>query len=722
MKKLNFIIVLFISIQVSLFAQKGEGGMWMPNTIKQVEADMQNMGMQINADAIWDTSKPSIKDAIVQLGNGCTAEVMSDKGLVFTNHHCGYDAIQKMSTIEHNYLDDGFWAKSFDEEMYADGLTVTFIKDIIDVTDVILAGVTDDMSAKERQSLVDKNKTNLSKSIPQDRFNTIVIKPFFKGNKYFVIKQEVFRDIRLVGTPPASLGKFGGDTDNWMWPRHTADFSIFRVYANAKNEPSDYSATNKPFKPKYSLKINLQDLKEDDFTMVMGFPGRTTEYLTSYAVEQIQNSADPAKVEIRQRTLAIMDKNMAKDKALKLKLASKHAGLANYWKFWIGESQGLKKFKAIEAKEAFEQDFSNRINANPKLKAKYGEVLPKLKALYAQKKPYVQVQSYASEIFSRNIDLPSTAIIIASLINRTESQGEAFYAKARNGYANYLLGQMKDFDANTDKEVFATLIDFYVKNVNSKYVSKQITKALKKQTATALANDLYANSNFTSEAKLKELFANTSFKDFKKAVVKDPAYKLFNAQQNLIDETISNPVNAINEQINDLMGKFMKAQMLVFTEQPFYPDANFTLRVAYGKVKGFKPRDGVFYEPFTHLSGVIDKHNPNDPEFILPEALFPLYKNKDYGQYASKDGTLVTDFLATNHITGGNSGSPILDKDGNHIGLAFDGVWEGVMEDVYYRPEIARSIHVKDNYVLFIIDKMANCQHIMNELTIVKSK
>ena len=722
MKKLNFILVLFISIQVSLFAQKGEGGMWMPNTIGDVVNDMQQMGMQITAEDIWNTSKPSIKDAIVQLGNGCTAEVMSDKGLVFTNHHCGYDAIQKMSTIEHNYLDDGFWAKSFNEEIYADGLTVTFIKDIIDVTDIILKGVTDDMTAKARQSLVDKNKAVLDKNTPQDQFNTIVIKPFFKGNKYFMVKQEVFRDIRLVGTPPASLGKFGGNTDNWMWPRHTADFSIFRVYANAKNEPSSYSADNKPFKPKYSLKINLQDLEENDFTMVMGFPGRTTEYLTSYAVEQIQNSADPAKVEIRERTLAIMDKNMAKDKALKLKLASKYAGLANYWKFWIGESQGLKKFKAVEAKEAFEQDFTNRISADVKLKAKYSEVLPKLKALYAQKRPYVQAQSYASEIFGRNIDLPSIVVIINSLIVRSESQGEAVFLKMKDRYADYLLEQTKDFDTNTDKEVFATLIDFYVKNVDTKYVNKYLAKALKKQTPLQLANDLYANSNFTSEAKIKALFANTSFKAFKKVVTKDPAYKLFNAQQNLIDETISNPVNAINEQIDDLMGKFMKAQMLVFTEQPFYPDANFTLRVAYGKVKGFKPRDGVFYEPFTHLSGVIKKHNPNDPEFILPEALFPLYESKDYGKYASKDGTLVTDFLATNHITGGNSGSPILDKDGNHIGLAFDGVWEGVMEDVYYHPEIARSINVKDNYVLFIIDKIANCQHIMNELTIVNSK
>ena len=721
MNKIKLLLILIISFQFSGFTQTGEGGMWMPNTIKQVESDMQKMGMTLTADEIWDTSKPSIKDAIVQLGNGCTAEVMSDKALLFTNHHCGYDAIQKMSTVEHNFLEDGFWAKSFNEEMPADGLTVTFIDDIIDVTNKILLGVSDNMKPKERQSLVDKNIATLNKSTPQDKFHNIKIKPFFKGNKYFMIKRSTFTDIRLVGTPPASLGKFGGDTDNWMWPRHTADFSIFRVYANDKNEPADYSDNNKPYTPKYSLKISLADLEEEDFTMVVGFPGRTTEYLTSFAVQHIQDIADPAKVKVRENTLAIMDKRMAKDDALKLKLASKHAGLANYWKFWIGESQGLKKFKAIEAKEAFEKDFTNRLNQTPTLKAKYGNVLPRLKELYAELKPYVAVQSYSSEIFGRNIDLPSIANISGILIKRSESQGDAYYKAAKDRFKDYLLNStLKDFDAGTDKEVFAALMDVFTKNVDSKYISKELSKALKNKTAIELANDIYSNSKLTSKENLEKLFASETSSEFAKTLKKDPAYKLFNAQQKLIDKEVSNPVNKINSEINDLMGKFMKAQMEVYSDKAFYPDANFTMRVAYGRVKGFEPRDGVFYEPKTHLSGVIAKYIPNDLEFNLPQNIIDAYKSKNYGRYAAKDGTLVTDFLATNHITGGNSGSPILDKDGNHIGLAFDGVWEGVMEDVYYRPEIARSIHVKDNYVLFIIDKLSNSQHIMNELTIVK--
>ncbi|HIE45196.1 MAG TPA: serine protease, partial [Flavobacteriaceae bacterium] len=430
---------------------------------------------------------------------------------------------------------------------------------------------------------------------------------------------------------------------------------------------------------------------------------------------------NPAKVSVREITLAVMDKHMAKDNALKLKLASKHAGLANYWKFWIGESQGLKRFKAVEAKEAFEKEFTDKLNKNPEFKAKYAHVLPRMKELYAQKKPYVAVQSYASEIFGRNIDLPTITNISGMLIERSKTQGEAYYTAAKDRFKDYLLNStLKEFDADTDKEVFGKLMDLYVKNVDEKYISKALAKALKNKTGSELAKEIYSVSNLTSKENIEALFAKKSLEDFTKTLEKDPAYQLFSAQQKLIDKEVSNPVNKINSEINDLMGKYMKAQMEVYSDKAFYPDANFTMRVAYGRVKGFEPRDGVFYEPRTHLSGVIEKYKPNDLEFDLPKGILDLYKAKDYGKYAAKNGKLVTNFLATNHITGGNSGSPILDKNGYHIGLAFDGVWEGVMEDVYYRPEIARSIHVKDNYVLFIIDKLSNSQHIMKELTIVK--
>ena len=721
MKKYSLLVLIALSLQFQLYAQKGEGGMWMPNTLKQVEKDMQQMGMTLSVDEIWDTSKPSIKDAVVILGNGCTAEIMSDKGLIFTNHHCGYEAIQKLSSVEHNYLENGFWATSFQEEMPAEGLTITFIEDIIDVSDKIIKNIANDLKPSERQSAIDKNIATLKKETGQDRFHSLEIKPFFKGNKYFMIKKTTYPDVRLVGTPPASLGKFGGDTDNWQWPRHTADFSIFRVYANENNEPAVYSILNKPYKPKYSLKISLKDLKEDDFTMVVGFPGRTTEYLTSYAVQQKQDIANPSKVKVREISLAIMDKKMANNKALKLKLASRHARLANYWKFWIGESQGLKRFNAIGAKQAYEKEFTKRINKKRKLKAAYSNVLPRLKELYTQLNPYVGVQSYASEIFGRNIDLPTVISISKMLIKQSESQGEGYFAAAKNSYKNYLLENvLKAFDKETDKETFIALVDLYVKNVDAAYVLAELNKASKTKTLSKLADEIYNNSNLTSKENIEALFAKSSLKEFKETLEKDIAYKLLSAQQKLIDEKVSNPVNKINEEINVLMGKYMKAQMEVFTDKEFYPDANFTMRISYGKVKGFNPRDGVFYKPFTHLSGLIDKYKPNDLEFDLPKEILEGYQKKEYGRYASKNGTLVTDFLATNHITGGNSGSPILNAKGEHIGLAFDGVWEGVMEDVYYRSEIARSIHVKDTYVLYIIDKIYNAQHIMKELTIVK--
>ncbi len=719
MKKISLIILLFAVL--SIFAQKGEGGMWMPNTIKQVESDMQNMGMKITAADIWNKEAPSIKDAVVQLGNGCTAEVMSDKGLIFTNHHCGYDAIQKLSTIEHNYLENGFWANSFEEELPAEGLTVTFIDDIIDITDQVLKGVTEDMGSKERQSVIDKNIAAIKQNTQQDRFHTIEIKPFFKGNKYYMMKQTTFYDIRLVGTPPADIGKFGGDTDNWMWPRHTIDFSIFRIYADKNNQPAMYSPDNKPYKPKKFLTISLDDLKPGDFTMVIGFPGRTTEYLTSYAVQQKQDLRDPARVAVREITLKILDKQMKKDKALKLKLASKHASLANYWKFWIGESQGLKKFKAVEAKQKFEREFTKRINQNPELKAKYGKVLPQLKELYEQLKPYAVVQDYTSEIFGRNIDLPTIALIVNMLEEQSKKQGEFFYTMAKDKYKEYIVNNIfKDFDKNTDKEIFSALIDFYVKHVKPGFISPELKKALKKQTPEQLADKIYEHSLLSSQKGLDKLFASKDSKEFSKLLKNDPAYKLFNAQQEWIDKKVGKPVAKINEKIYDLMRQYMKAQMMVFPEKIFYPDANFTMRIAYGQIKGYEPRDAVYYKPFSHLYGAIEKYKPGDTEFDLPQKLIDLYNNHDYGRYANKkDGTLVTDFLATNHITGGNSGSPVLNARGEHIGLAFDGVWEGVMEDVYYRPEISRSINVTDHAVLFIIDKFANCQHIMKELTII---
>lgn len=717
-KYLSIFLLLFM--MGPLRAQKGEGGMWPPNTIKQVEDDMQRMGMKISADVIWNTSKPSLKDAVVQFGNGCTGEFVSDKGLVFTNHHCGYDAIASVSTLEHNYLEDGFWARSFEEEIPVD-LSVYVINDIRDVTDEILKGVTDVMGPRERQSAVDKNIHRYLKQFPQSKFKHYEIKPFFKGNKYYLIVKTEYPDVRLVGTPPASIGKFGGDTDNWMWPRHTGDFSIFRVYAGPGNQPAEYSKKNKPFRPKNFLKISLDGVDVDDFIMIMGFPGRTNEYLTSYAVKIIQDMRDPARVAVRERTLAIMDKHMKKDKALKLKLASKHASLANYWKFWIGESKGLKKFHAVEAKEAYEREFQKRVDSKPEWKEKYGNLLPELKKLYNRVAKYQVAADIHREIFYRNVTALSEYSLLLSLERLARADKKA-YRKYRKRYAEYFEKEiLPSFDKATDKEIFEALMELYVERLPEEFIHPEFLKIIRSQGVSFLADAVYEKSVLGHPEKLKALFKKSP-KKFIQTVENDPGIRLLNMQNDYFRQKVLLPLRQMEEQINHLMRLYLKAQMEVFPEKVFSPDANFTMRVSYGRVRGYKPRDAVFYEPFTHLYGVMEKYIPGDPEFDVPLKLRQLYEKHDYGPYANADGTLVTDWLSTNHITGGNSGSPAMDAYGNLVGLAFDGVWEGVMEDIYYRPEISRSIVVDIRYVLFIIDKFGGAKNLIDELTIVHPK
>ncbi len=717
MKYFKYLAVFVLFITQTSRAQEG---MWMPNLIAQNEADMQAMGMKISAEDIYSYNHESIKDAIAIFGRGCTSEVVSPNGLLFTNHHCGFDAIQSLSTMENNYLRDGFWAKSFDEELPSEGLTATFINSITDVTSQVLEGVTDEMSAQERQSVIDKNKRKVQAGAQKEAYQTARVSTFFKGNQYFLFIQTTYRDVRLVGTPPQSIGKFGSDTDNWMWPRHTGDFSIFRIYADENNLPADYNPNNKPYKPKHFLPISIDGVKEGDFTMVMGFPGRTNEYLTSYAVKSKMDARNPTRVKVREASLAVLDKKMRKDEATRLKYASKFAGIANYWKFWIGESKGLKKFNAVAEKEKYEAEFTKRINADPKLKAKYGQLLPKLKKLYAEIEPYGVLLDYNSEIFSRNTDLTLIATLVAQLEQLHERAGDAVYNQYKGRYADYIKGMYKDFDPEIDQEVFATLIDLYVKNVDKKYVSKDILDALSKESATDLAKDLYTHTILTDANKTLALI-NGDFKDLKATLDQDKAFKMANSQKVLIDQNVSAPYNQLDTEIQNLMRLYMQAQMIVFPEKKFYPDANSTLRVAYGKVKGYYPKDAVYYEPQTHLSGVIEKYKPGDYEFDVPQKLIDLYNKKDYGQYG-ENGKMPVCYLATNHITGGNSGSPVIDANGNLIGLAFDGVWEGTMEDIFYKPEVCMSIMVDARYVLFIIDKFGNARNLIDELTIVHPK
>jgi hypothetical protein len=717
MKFIKLIFILFISVR-PLLAQEG---MWMPNFLSQNEEAMQKMGMKMTAEQLYSVNHSGIKDAIAIFGRGCTSEVVSNQGLLFTNHHCGFDAIQSLSSLEANYLDNGFWAKSFAEELPSPGLTATFVDKIIDVTSQVLAGVSDTMSPSERQSLIDKNIAKVQKDAPKEAYQTAKVSSFYKGNQFFLFIQTTYRDVRLVGTPPQSIGKFGADTDNWMWPRHTGDFSIFRIYANENNLPAEYASTNKPYTPKHFLPISLDGVAQDDFTMVMGFPGRTDEYLTSYAVKSKKDARNPAKVEVREAGLAVMDAKMKKDEATRLKYASKYAQIANYWKYWIGESKGLDKFNAVAEKEKYETDFTNRISKDPALQAKYGNILPRLKELYAEIEPLGVLLDYNSEIFSNNVELTTIAMLLSQLEEIYTANGEAAYNQMKPRFANYISSVYKDFDAETDQEVLGTLLDLYVKKTDKTYISDQILKGMQGRSGKEFAKELYANSILTNSDKVLNLM-NGDFKDLKSALENDLMYKMTIEQSNLIDEKVSAFYTPKNDEIQSLMRLYMEAQMKVFTEKKFFPDANSTLRVSYGKVSGYEPKDGVYYTPFTYLDGVMEKYIPGDYEFDVPQKLIDLYNAKDFGQYADKNGKMPVCYLGTNHITGGNSGSPVIDAHGNLIGLAFDGVWEGTMADIYYTPETCMSIMVDARYVLFIIEKYGNAKNLIDELKLVHPK
>lgn len=716
MKSLQlFILVVFTSFFVT-----AQEGMWMPNFLSQNEADMQAMGMKLTAEQIYSANHSGIKDAIAIFGRGCTSEVVSPNGLLFTNHHCGFDAIQSLSTLEHNYLENGFWAKSYTEELPAEGLTVTFIDKIIDVTAQATEGVTDAMSAQERQSTIDKNIQKIQGSAQKESYQTAKVSSFFKGNQYFLFIQTTYRDVRLVGTPPNSIGKFGADTDNWMWPRHTGDFSIFRVYADANNLPADYSADNKPYTPKHYLPISLDGVQEGDFSLVVGFPGRTDEYLTSYAVQSKKDARNPARVQVRETALAVMDAKMRKDEATRLKYASKYAQIANYWKYWIGESRGLEKFNAVAEKQKYENEFTSRIQKNAGFAAKYGNLLPQLKQLYSDIEPLGVVLDYNNEIFTNNVQATTIATVLSQLEAVYNHNGAEGYNQMKPRFVGFISDMYKDFDAQTDEEVFAALIDLYQNKIDKSYSSEPILNGLKGTSAKDFAHKLYSNSILTNGEKVTALVQG-DFLDLKKALENDPIYQLALAQKKLIDEKVNAVYTPKDAEIQNLMRQYMEAQMKVFPEKKFFPDANSTLRVSYGKVTGYTPRDGVYYTPFTYLDGVMEKNKPGDYEFDVPQKLIDLYNTKDFGQYG-ENGKMPVCFLGTNHITGGNSGSPVLDAHGNLVGLAFDGVWEGTMADIFYRPETCMSIMVDARYVLFIIEKYGNAKNLIDELKIVHPK
>ena len=714
MKKIA--LVLFVTV-LSFYQSFADEGMWLPQLLQSLnEKQMKKMGMKINASDIYSISKSSLKDAIVSFGGFCTAEVISNEGLLLTNHHCGFDAIQNHSSIQNNYIRDGFWAYNKGQELTNPSLFATFIIRIDDVTSDVLKGVTATSTEIERQRIIDKNIAALKTTIKKESYQDVLIRAFFEGNKYFCFITETYKDVRLVGAPPSSIGNFGKDTDNWMWPRHTGDFSMFRIYAGKDNKPASYSADNVPYKPKRSLNISLDGVKENDFTMIFGFPGRTTQYLHSAAVKQIMDVLDPAKIAIREKALTVIDGFMRKDEGIKIKYAAKYASIQNAYKKWQGEVLGLRSKDAVGKKKQLEALFEKIVLAKPEMTAVYLNLLKKLEEAYAEIEPYALARDYYNEI-TQKIELGNIATLLRSVVNAFEKDGEKGFINAKTGVLVSLENLFGEYDINVDKKVFEVLMKMYVQDQKAANISPYFTTLVQNNNYEKAASAIYDQSKITSLESIKDLL-NGNATDVVEAIKNDIAFKLVSDMAKTFSDNVAKNLGPLQATINSLQRLYMQAQLDVFSDKNFYPDANSTLRVTYGNVKGYTPKDGAKYDFYTYLDGVMEKYKPGDYEFDVPAKIIELYKKKDFGRYGV-NGKQPVCFIAANHTTGGNSGSPALDAYGNLIGLNFDRVWEGTMSDINYDPSICRNIMVDIRYVLFIVDKFAGATNIIKELKLV---
>jgi len=711
MKFLKLFLLLFV-----LQTQAQQGGMWIPSLLKGMnETEMKNLGMKMSVKDIYDVNTSSIKDAVPHFNGGCTSEVISPKGLILTNHHCGYSQIQSHSTVENDYLTNGFWAYKTEDELPNEGLTVTFIVKIEDVTTAVLNGTATLTNEAEKQKKIQENISTLSATLPKENWQENKIRTFYEGNQYMLFVTETFNDVRLVGAPPTSIGKFGSDTDNWVWPRHTGDFSLFRIYADKNNRPAKYSKDNVPYTPKHFLPISLDGIAEDDFSLVFGYPGKTNEYLPAVAIEQIVNELNPAKIEIRDKALKVTDGFMRKDNAIKIQYASKYASIANYWKKWIGETQGLKKSNAVAVKRDAEKLFQQKIIKAGKEK-EYGTLLADFEKNYTAIAPYAVARDYFMEIVLRNTEMLSTGYKLYQLELVYNVRGEQAFNDRKTNLVNGLADFYKNFNALVDEKVFEQLIELYATKSSKQFLPQSLNNVNTKN----LAEEVYNKSKLKDYGSLKQLLSG----DAKTVIANlnaDPGFILVKELGEIYAKEIAPKYDEINLNITALQRTYMKAQLELNTDSRIFPDANSTLRVTYGKVKGYEPKDATIYTPVTYLEGVMEKYVPGDYEFDVPTKLIDLYNAKDYGPYG-ENGKMPVCFIGTNHTTGGNSGSPAIDAYGNLVGLNFDRVWEGTMSDIYYDPNICRNIMVDIRYVLFIMDKYAGAQNLISELKLVHPK
>lgn len=716
MKKLLLTLASFLL----LHSARADEGMWIPSLIGKNYEEMKRLGLKLSKEDLYSINHSSLKDAVVQFGGGCTGEMISPKGLLLTNHHCGYGAIATLSSVEKNYLDNGYWAKNLGEELPAEGITALFLQEIVDVTNAMnraVGSAKGDKASKLREEAIktiEKEESKNGKLVAN-------VKEYFNGNQYLLLIYKRYTDVRFVAAPPKSLGKFGGDTDNWMWPRHTSDFSIFRVYADANNEPAAYSANNVPYQPKKFLPVSIKGNQEKDYAMILGYPGRTNRYEVSYGIDLALKEINPSIVDIRTKRLEIMKRHMDADKSVYLKQTSRYAGIANYWKYFIGQSEQLKRLNVVEQKKAQECAFTKWSVRNNE---GYNELMSDFAGMYADYKPYAKHAVYYSEAFRATTLARIAAAVVPLEKALAANAGKDSVDKYIKQLQAAFKANMKDYDEPTDKELFAEMTKMYYNDVPKsqhpdifqrvifkKYGSDNLDK-----TFAAYADDVYRKTFLTDEKKLDLFCANPSLE----AIDRDPAIQYALSFVHNFDTYYQPKVDEMNKEKKVLSKRYVRGLMDMKEGELFYPDANSTMRISYGQVLAYEPQDAVSYKHFTTIDGMMSKYKAGDDEFDLPKDLLRLYKKKDYGQYADADGTLHTCFITNNDITGGNSGSPVINASGELIGCAFDGNWEAMSGDIAFDKKFKRTIVVDIRFVLFLIDKMGGARNLIDEMDVRK--
>ena len=720
--KVKFLALALSMLMLVPASVKADEGMWLLSLIGKNYDDMKQKGFKLTADDIYNINQSCIKDAIVGLGNAgspfwhfCTAEIVSDKGLLTTNHHCGYGQIQEHSTVEHDYLRDGFWAYTMEEELPNPGLTASILVRVEDVTKEVLAALNDDMTEAERNKAIAEVSKKISDKAKEGTNYEATVKSMFNNNQFFLFVHNIYKDVRLVGAPPSSMGKFGGDTDNWMWPRHTADFSMFRIYTAPDGSPAEYSKDNVPLKPKHHLPINIKGVEENDFAMIMGFPGTTNRFVTSYGLEEVMDITNKLRYEIRTQKINVWKAAMNADQAVKIKYASKYASCSNYWKYSNEQNKALKALNTIGVK----QDIERRYNEWAKGKdAKYQNVLSEIEKMVKARKPYMAARTYLAEGLLSGPELPMQAFGMYNMLMQAEEQTSL---QDKQAIMDEIMKDVKtfykDYDQALEEKTIATMFEYVYKNIEPEYCPEFLAEINKKYKGNfeKYAADAMKKSVFANEETITKFLAKPNLKK----LAKDPmvvaglgAYMDYMA--------VSKKIKNAAPDMNRMQRLFVYGLLDMNGNKPIAPDANSTIRCTYGNCLSYEPRDGVYYSYYTTLDGVMEKEDPMNPEFIVPAKLKELWAAKDYGRYANKKGELPTCFITNNDITGGNSGSPVMNAEGHLIGLAFDGNSEAMSGDIDFEENMQRCINLDVRYMLFIIDKFAGAKNLINEMTIVE--